>query len=119
MTEQHVKIEDPEAFPGKIAKIKAAAAALRDLREDVELILTSTDPAKPGVIYATSRATTTGKPAPIFDPMLEALALWVEKMQATIDAACDSADNCADTAYGQFLAIMSVDEAAAKTIERM
>ncbi|PQM53737.1 hypothetical protein C5U48_02710 [Mycolicibacter virginiensis] len=119
MTEQHVKITDPAAFPGKIQKIKAAAAALRDLREDVELILTSTDPEKPGVIYATSRATTTGKPAPIYDPALEALTLWVEKMQATIAAACDSADNCADTAYDQFMAIMDVDEVASAEIKQL
>lgn len=104
-----ITIADRGAFPKKVEAIREATANLRGFGPKLEAIVTKArEEAK--------SLTTNGQPAPIYQPGIDALALWHSAASAALAAVCDSADSCATTVSDKFTKITGADAGAAKDI---
>lgn len=105
-----VTINDKGAFPGKIADIEKAVTQLRAFAESL-----------PGIVskarVEAASFTTSGEPAAIYDPALNALTAWADAVKQAITSVCDSADSCVQTASRKFHGIVEVDTTGSEKIK--
>lgn len=104
-----IRIVDKAAFPAKVTAIRDAAAALRAAAAELPHITDTA--AREGGSFTRDGAT-----APVYKPLLDGLATWLESIGPAVRAVCDSAENAAATARAKFDGITSTDHAAADAV---